>query len=55
MKADVVEVAVRGQTGRWSAPLGLLVWQEDGWIHELASEGLDRAGLVAVADSLVTE
>lgn len=55
VKADVVEVAVRGQTGRWSAPLGLLVWQEDGWIHELASEGLDRAGLVAVADSLVTE
>lgn len=53
VKADVVEVAVRGLAGRWSAPLGLLVWQEDGWIHELRSEGLDRSGLVRVAESLV--
>lgn len=53
VKADVVEVEVRGRAGRWSAPLGLLVWQENGWIHELHSDGLDREGLTAVTETLL--
>ncbi|HUG83178.1 MAG TPA: hypothetical protein VMM13_01370 [Euzebya sp.] len=52
VKGDVVEVVVRGVPGRWSAPLGLLTWVEDGWGFELTSEGLDLDGLLAVAEAL---
>lgn len=51
-KADVTEVVVRGVSGRWSAPLGLLTWAADGWVYELRSDGQDLDGLLAIADGL---
>lgn len=51
-KADLIEVAVRGTTGRWAPRLGTLTWVEGGWVRELRGDALDVAHLLAIADAL---
>jgi len=51
-KADVVEVRVRGFTGRYEPRTQVIRWVEGGWVRELRSEGLGLGDLLAIADAL---
>lgn len=51
-KADLVEVEVRGTTGRYEPRTGTVSWVEDGWIRRLRSDGLDLDALLATAAAL---
>ncbi|HEX2028750.1 MAG TPA: hypothetical protein VHF25_12220 [Nitriliruptorales bacterium] len=52
MGADVLVVAVRGTTGRYTAATGELEWVEDGRTLALRSRSLSLAELIVLADGL---
>ncbi|MBW3562269.1 MAG: zf-HC2 domain-containing protein [Actinobacteria bacterium] len=52
--ADVLVVAVRGTSARYTAGTGELEWTEDGRVTVLRSDTLPLAELIAIADSLRT-
>ncbi|HEX9824530.1 MAG TPA: hypothetical protein VGB51_09100 [Actinomycetota bacterium] len=52
MDPDVLAVRVRGVTGRYAVSRGELEWVEGGVYRSLRGDGLDLAGLLAIASSL---